>query len=414
MTFSVILPTMWLNNRIFSLLQMLESNSLIDEILIISNAKPPINNFSAKVKLLQQSENIGVNPAWNLGVSLSKNDKLCFVNDDVSFDNNVFEFLFDKITENIGIVGASLSKEKSAPELVETIDRKFGFGCLFFMHKKNYVSIPHSLKVFFGDDWLFTFNKDKKNYCIDGINFSTDMSTTSKNFNNLAPSEQNIYFIELFKKNIDPIKYSIIVPHYDGVISNDVLSRGISSLLNQEYKNFEILLYHDGPLHRDLLLPESEKIKVVVTQERKNDWGHSLRHLGIMHATGDYIIHFNPDNILYPTALKEITETIVDTKYRTHNNNIIIYPIYLMGYTALGDRHIRLQGEEDNIKIPLAGNPAVLNYIDCMQLVMKKYIWDYYGGWYDKSFAGDGMMYQRFVRENGGARYCSNILGEHR
>jgi hypothetical protein len=85
-----------------------------------------------------------------------------------------------------------------------------------------------------------------------------------------------------------------------------------------------------------------------------------------------------------------------------------------MGYTALGDRHIRLQEYEEEIKIPLVGNPAILNYIDCMQLVMKKYIWQNYGGWYNKSFAGDGIMYERFVKENQGARYCSNILGEHR
>ena len=65
-------------------------------------------------------------------------------------------------------------------------------------------------------------------------------------------------------------------------------------------------------------------------------------------------------------------------------------------------------------KLILTGYPPQTDFIDCMQLVMKRSKWDYYGGWYDKSFASDGAMYSRFVRENLGAIYESEILGEHR
>jgi hypothetical protein len=412
--YSVVIPTMWKPTGVVGLLEKISASDLVEEILIISNAKGPELPQNNKFRLLQQDNNLGVNLSWNLGVSESKNNKICIVNDDVDFDIKVFDFLNDKITQDIGLIGVCLEEDLTGMNLIEMKQRSHGFGCLFFIHKNNYVNIPKSLKIFFGDDWLFNLNLKNKNYCIKNIGFKTEISTTSKLFNHVVTGEQDNYFREMYAIGKEPIKYSIIVPHYDQVISDEVLSRGLTSLINQEYSNFEILLYHDGPMNRTLRIPKSDKIKVFVTNKRMNDWGHSLRNLGIGQSSGDYILHFNPDNILYPNALKEITETIVDTKYRKHNTNIIIFPIYLMGYTALGDRHIRLQGEEDNIKIPLVGNPAIMNYIDCMQLVMKKYIWHNYGGWYDKSFAGDGVMYERFVKENRGARYCSNILGEHR
>ncbi len=407
---------MWKSKNFKTLVEKISSSPLVDEIIIISNDVPLEKINNSKVKLLQQKQNLGVNPSWNLGVEQSRNNLICFANDDIDFDINIFNFINDKLSKNVGMLGLSLNEDPAYKKfnLKEITERPFGFGCLFFLHKQNYVRIPESFKIFFGDDWLFTTNKHKKNYCFFDPSFKTEMSTTSRYFSHVFRHEQNNYFIELNKININPVKYSIIVPHYQNTISDDVLNRGLNSLLSQTYDNYEIILIHDGPINRKLEIPNSDKIKTVVTDIRFNDWGHSLRDLGIKICTGDYIIHFNPDNILYKNALKEITETVVDQKYRTHNNNIIIFPIYLMGYTALGDRHIRLQEYEEEIKIPLVGNPAILNYIDCMQLVMKKYIWQNYGGWYNKSFAGDGIMYERFVKENQGARYCSNILGEHR
>ncbi len=43
--------------------------------------------------------------------------------------------------------------------------------------------------------------------------------------------------------------FSIIVIHYQGTIPHDVFCRGIRSLQAQTFKDFEILAYHDGPLH---------------------------------------------------------------------------------------------------------------------------------------------------------------------
>ena len=96
-------------------------------------------------------------------------------------------------------------------------------------------------------------------------------------------------------------KFSIIMPHYDGAITDELFIEGMDSIESQTFKDFEVLIYHDGPLSRPL--PDLSKYtfdyKFRETKTRYNDWGHSLRDLGIKEATGEYIVHFNPDNILY-------------------------------------------------------------------------------------------------------------------
>lgn len=242
-------------------------------------------------------------------------------------------------------------------------------------------------------------------------------------------------------------KFSVIVPHYDKSVSDELFTEGIQCLLNQSFKNFEILIYHDGPLSRPLpeIYKKLENKKVYVTKYRENNWGHGNRDRGIKQAEGEYIIHFNPDNLLYENALEEINKVankpfseypavVLNNKteriygyYRKKlpfnqkgfrlvgTNNIIIFPIYMVshfrfGYLPYGSTRI---SNMKNHKHIFTGDPVARFNIDCMQLVMKKELWITYGGWYDKSEQSDGYMYTRFAKDHG-VRYCDKILGEHR
>ena len=60
----------------------------------------------------------------------------------------------------------------------------------------------------------------------------------------------------------------------------------------------------------------------------------------------------------------------------------------------------------------LSGNPPVVQNIDAMQFVMRRETWLAEGGWYDKSYVGDGIMYQKFA-EKYGYRSTETVLGEH-
>jgi glycosyltransferase involved in cell wall biosynthesis len=219
--------------------------------------------------------------------------------------------------------------------------------------------------------------------------------------------------------------FSIIIPHYEGSVTAYELTRCLESLRVQLSQDFEILLYHDGPKS----IPFEEEIDLVkysglahveATTERYNDWGHTLRDMGIRQARGEYIIHLNADNILYPNAISELLNTIShsieltggDPTFLESRSNIIIMSILMVGMATDGKSIWYEERGNPQYSLLLTGFPTNINLIDCMQLVMKRSLWLDYDGWYDKAIASDGVMYPRFVNENG-AVYCSKILGEH-
>jgi hypothetical protein len=210
-------------------------------------------------------------------------------------------------------------------------------------------------------------------------------------------------------------KFSIIVPHYQGVINHKRFCRGIQSLQDQTFKSFEILCYHDGPL-MDARLPFP--IQMTPTETRKNDYGHSLRDLGIKDAVGEYIIHFNPDNILYPDALEQIDQIICrtsiifdETGKCLDTDDIVIFPILMRGVQIAPGRISRFD-HDPNLYTIFTGVPVKLYSIDAMQLVMKRERWLEEGGWYDKTHDGDGIMYEKFATKYGYRTVCQ-VLGEH-
>ena len=48
-------------------------------------------------------------------------------------------------------------------------------------------------------------------------------------------------------------KFSIIVPHYDGVITDELFIEGMDSIESQTFRDFEVLIYHDGPMSLSLI-----------------------------------------------------------------------------------------------------------------------------------------------------------------
>ena len=210
-------------------------------------------------------------------------------------------------------------------------------------------------------------------------------------------------------------KFSIIVVHYQGVNTHETFLRGIGSLQAQTFRDFEILCYHDGPL----LDPNVQfPLPITCTQVRHDDWGHTLRDLGIRAARGDYLLHFNADNLLYPDALQEIVRELErPPRLRDAAGNvadtdhIVIFPVKMWGLTKFLDCTAQAKGDVDWYTI-LTGSPPEPYYIDCMQLVMRRELWLAEGGWYDRRAAGDGHMYRKFTRKYG-YRSVRPVLGEH-
>jgi hypothetical protein len=193
--FSVIVPTMWrVAHQFINFLRPLCDNPLVDEIIIINNdtTKTPKHGLSnPKINIVNFSENIYVNPAWNYGVSIAKNNKICLLNDDIMFDIRLFTKLENLITKNNGVFGLypGDSNFYQEPNTTKNIDierqykqRCMGFGCLMFLHKDNWRNIPDELKIFYGDDFIFDYHArvlNKPNFIIKNLDFYTPYSVTS-------------------------------------------------------------------------------------------------------------------------------------------------------------------------------------------------------------------------------------------
>ena len=102
-------------------------------------------------------------------------------------------------------------------------------------------------------------------------------------------------------------RFSVILVHYQGATPHREFVRGVNSLMAQTNQDFELLAYHNGPLtDSSVHLP----IPITCSDQYKDDWGYANRDRGLREATGDYIVHFNSDNVLYPDALERISATI--------------------------------------------------------------------------------------------------------
>lgn len=223
------------------------------------------------------------------------------------------------------------------------------------------------------------------------------------------------------------IRFSIIIVDYDQSVDRGYMRRAIRSVMNQniDFNAIEILLFHDGPKQADYSEElDGEEINaidtIVITEQRFNNWGHSLRNMGIQQAKGEYIVHLNADNILYPNALERLSyhadkayPPIYDAAGNIKNNNdILIFCLSMKGVVFCNGGFSRRPGEEDSYAVILTGIPTKFRNIDCMQLVMKRENWLKENGWHDLSRNSDGNMYPEFVKKYG-ARYIAEILGEH-
>ncbi|MGH1427711.1 MAG: glycosyltransferase family A protein [Arenicella sp.] len=223
------------------------------------------------------------------------------------------------------------------------------------------------------------------------------------------------------------IKFSIIVVDYDQSVNRAYMQRAIRSIMAQSFSHQEIetILLHDGPKETpyDIELNDKERNfidSIVITEKRYNDWGHSLRDLGIRQAKGEYIIHLNADNVLYSNALERLAfhasanyPPIFDAAGNIKNtNDILIFCLYMKGVVFCNGGFSRRPGQEDIYSIILTGIPTKFRNIDCMQLVMKREKWLKENGWSNRSRNSDGIMYPEFTQKYG-ARYIAELLGEH-
>lgn len=109
------------------------------------------------------------------------------------------------------------------------------------------------------------------------------------------------------------MKVSIIVPIYN---VEKYIHKCINSLINQTYKNLEIILVDDGSPDNcgyicDEYARRDSRIKVI---HKKNGGLSNARNKGVEIATGDYVMYLDSDDYLELTACEELNNIIQKTQ----------------------------------------------------------------------------------------------------
>jgi len=195
---SVIIPTLWRSDVTTKLVKALLNWHLLEELIIIDNdpSSRPRNECWQSCTVLEQRENIYVNPAWNLGVSQSKGEVIAICNDDICFNPNDLNAAIEKLKYNevIGLHEDAIvnSQSISEPELHSSHVLGQGWGCLMLLRRKSYTPIPSCIKVWFGDNWIVHSTKTKLSLriCVEG---TLSESASDPKFNPIKEQDEINY-----------------------------------------------------------------------------------------------------------------------------------------------------------------------------------------------------------------------------
>jgi hypothetical protein len=185
--FSVIIPTIWKSEYTLELLQRYLDCNRVDEVILINNnkAETPQIPTHDKLKVVTPSNNIYVNPAWNLGIKMSSYDNITISNDDILFDVDEYYNILSQceMVLEIGFIGShseNYELKETCEPIVEWYDNQNntgGWGCLFSFKKKNWKDIPDRLKIWYGDNFIHAYTQNI--FQLRGFTMQTKMSTSS-------------------------------------------------------------------------------------------------------------------------------------------------------------------------------------------------------------------------------------------
>ncbi len=107
------------------------------------------------------------------------------------------------------------------------------------------------------------------------------------------------------------ILYSIILPAYN---AEDYICICIESVLEQTYKNFELIIINDGSTDKtDILINKYRESdgRIIYISKKKNGVS-AARNEGIQRSKGDYLIFVDSDDVVNRDLLYELNKKIIE------------------------------------------------------------------------------------------------------
>ena len=208
-----IMPTIWKAEEIYkSIEQFKRLDNKHAELIIIDNTHSDFHDSDPRITIVKCTNNIFVNPAWNIGAKLARNKYICFLNDDIYFNYvtlfNNFERFIDQ-NPNLGLIGFNEnSRRRDSSDTLNADDDElilvdttgivpFAYGCCLFLKKEDYFDIYEECKIFYGDTILIVSIIDIKRkymYYIDNLISVGRISVSSNDHpNNMETDEVEFY-----------------------------------------------------------------------------------------------------------------------------------------------------------------------------------------------------------------------------
>lgn len=110
------------------------------------------------------------------------------------------------------------------------------------------------------------------------------------------------------------MKFSIIMPVYN---VEEYVEKSIRSVLNQTYKNFELIIVNDGTTDNSMKIVSEfqKKDKRIKAYNKKNGGLSSARNYGLKYATGEYICFIDSDDYIENNFLYTLNQELLEQKY---------------------------------------------------------------------------------------------------
>lgn len=105
------------------------------------------------------------------------------------------------------------------------------------------------------------------------------------------------------------LKISIILPVYN---SEKTISRTIKSIINQTYKNIELIIINDGSTDNSgkICKEFASNFNIIKYIEIENNGVSNARNLGIQNATGEFIMFIDSDDEYYTNTVEKVVQEI--------------------------------------------------------------------------------------------------------
>lgn len=108
-------------------------------------------------------------------------------------------------------------------------------------------------------------------------------------------------------------KVSVIIPNYN---AGNYILKCIDSVINQTYKNIEIIIIDDGSTDNswEIIKELESKYSNIVSIKQNNMNAAIARNKGIEVATGEYFLFLDSDDILFPDSISILVSNIENDK----------------------------------------------------------------------------------------------------